>query len=248
MITRMTKKTKLAIFDIDGTIFRSSLFIELFNELVKRGVFPIKASTQVEHDYERWLDRKGHYNDYLGKMVRVFYRYLNGCTQEQVAPAVRVVIRDRKDRVYRYTRDLIRQLKMKGYFLLAISNTMDTIVDHFAAKMNLDASIGRAHELRNGVYTGRTMQKGSSEPSFSLLNKVDILKDFIKSHELNTDLKHAIAVGDSEGDIALLSVVGHPIAFNPSRLLADVAKKKKWPIVVERKDVIYHITSCTLES
>jgi phosphoserine phosphatase len=125
---------------------------------------------------------------------------------------------------------------------------MDTIVDHFAEKMWLDAAIGRSHELKNGIYTGRTMQKGSSQPSFELLNKVDILKDFIRSRNLKTNLKDAIAVGDSEGDIALLSIVGHPIAFNPSRLLVDVAKKKKWQIVVERKDVIYHIISCTIKS
>lgn len=239
---------KLAIFDIDGTIFRSSLFIELFNELVKRGVFPLTARTQIEREYTLWLNRQGHYNGYLGKMVRVFYRYLRGCTRMQVEPAVQAVIRNQKDRVYCYTRDLIQQLKRDGYYVLAISNTMDTIVDHFAAKMRLDASIGRTHELKNDIYTGRTLYQGKPTTSLSLLNKVDILKDFIRRHNLRTNLKQAVAVGDSEGDIALLSAVGHPIAFNPSRLLVDVAKKKKWPIVLERKDVIYHVKSYTLKS
>lgn len=238
---------KLAIFDIDGTIFRSSLFLELFNELVRRGVFPLKASVQVERDYNQWRDRQGHYNTYLRKSVLVFYRYLKGCTRMQVEPAIQAVIRSQKDRVYRYTRDLIKQLQSQGYYVLAISNTMDTIVDHFASKMKLDASIGRAHELRDDIYTGRTVYKGRVVTN-SNLDKVDILNDFIRSHHFRTNLQHAVAVGDSEGDIPLLSAVGHPIAFNPSRLLADVAKKKKWPIVIERKDVIYHVKSYTLKS
>jgi HAD superfamily hydrolase (TIGR01490 family) len=246
-MAKKKKPIKLAIFDVDGTIFRSSLFIELFNELVKRGIFPLKASVQVEREYQRWLDRKGHYNDYLGKMVRVFYRYIKGCTRAQIESATQAVIRNQKDRVYRYTRTLIQKLRRKGYFILAISNTFDIIVDRFAEKIGLDASIGRVHEMRNDVYTGRTIYKGVVVTNTSL-DKVDILRDFIKNKELRTNLKDAVAVGDSEGDIALLSTVGHPIAFNPSRLLADIAQKKKWPIVVERKDVMFHIKSCTLES
>jgi len=33
---------KLAIFDIDGTIFRSSLTIELLESLIEEGVFPLE--------------------------------------------------------------------------------------------------------------------------------------------------------------------------------------------------------------
>lgn len=246
-MAKKKKPVKLAIFDVDGTIFRSSLFIELFNELVKRGIFPLKASVQVEREYQRWLDRKGHYNDYLGKIVHVFYRYIKGCTHEQIESATHAVIRNQKDRVYRYTRGLIGELKRKGYFILAISNTFDVIVDRFAQKIGLDASIGRVHEMKNNVYTGRTVYKGAVVTDV-ILDKVGILRDFIKNRGLRTNLRDAVAVGDSEGDIALLSAVGHPIAFNPSRLLADVAQRKKWPMVVERKDVMFHITSCTLES
>jgi len=35
----MSKKTKLAVFDIDGTIFRKNLAFELINELAWKGVF-----------------------------------------------------------------------------------------------------------------------------------------------------------------------------------------------------------------
>jgi hypothetical protein len=37
------KNRKLAIFDIDGTVFRSSLLIELTDALVRDGVLPAYA-------------------------------------------------------------------------------------------------------------------------------------------------------------------------------------------------------------
>ncbi len=40
--------TNLAVFDIDGTIFRSSLVIQLSNALVEHGVFPKAAKKEIE--------------------------------------------------------------------------------------------------------------------------------------------------------------------------------------------------------
>jgi phosphoserine phosphatase len=48
-------------------------------------------------------------------------------------------------------------------------------------------------------------------------------------------------IGDSEGDLPLMEYVGHPIAFNPSLPLAKTARRNGWPIVVERKDVVYAV-------
>ncbi|MCC6934256.1 MAG: HAD family phosphatase [Candidatus Yanofskybacteria bacterium] len=238
---RQSPRVRLAIFDIDGTIFRSSLLIELFNELVRRGVFPRQASLEVERNFVAWLNRKGHYNDYLMKLVKVHYRYQTGCTVRQVEPAIRAVIAWQKDRVYRYTRDLIKELRAKGFYLLAISNSQNSMVQRFAHVLGFDAAIGRALEVVDGIYTGRVLYDGKRFPIEAHLDKVAILTSFLSTHGVNADLKHSIAVGDSEGDIPLLNAVGNPIAFNPSAELAAVAQDRGWQIVVERKDIVYKI-------
>ncbi len=240
------KKTKLAIFDIDGTIFRSSLLIELFNELVLRGVFPKRAQAQVQRDHAAWLDRKGHYNDYLMKLVRVHYRYQAGQPVAAIEAAVRAVISSQKDRVYRYTRDLIGTLKKQNYYLLAISNSQDSIVKRFAKKLGFTAAIGRVPEVVQGKYTGRTVINGKVTATTAHLDKVEMLEDFIKEQSLRVDHTESIMVGDTEGDVSLLAHVGHPIAFNPSSELARIAKTRGWQIVVERKDVVYRIKDTDL--
>jgi phosphoserine phosphatase len=41
----------------------------------------------------------------------------------------------------------------------------------------------------------------------------------------------------------MLELVQRPIAFNPERELAKIAMKRGWPIVVERKNVVYKLSA-----
>ena len=54
-------------------------------------------------------------------------------------------------------------------------------------------------------------------------------------------LEGSVGMGDTLSDVGFLELVGIPIAFNPNRDLFDVARERGWPIVVERKDVIYNL-------
>ena len=54
-------------------------------------------------------------------------------------------------------------------------------------------------------------------------------------------LKDSYGVGDTESDIPLLKLVEHPVCFNPNQKLYTYAKHAGWPIVVERKDVVYKL-------
>lgn len=238
-------KKKLAIFDIDGTIFRSSLLIELFYALVNKGIFPARAKDDVEPSYTAWLNRKGTYNDYLLNLVRVHYACQKGCLKKDIDPVIRTLIGWQKDRVYRYTRHLIATLKRKGYFLIAISNSQDYMVSKFAKALGFDAAIGRVLEVKNGRYTGRVMSEDAFIRIDEHIDKVRILQNFLQKNKIAADMKRSIAIGDSEGDIPLLNMVGQPIAFNPSSALARLARRKGWKTVVERKDVIYDITHCS---
>ena len=47
-------KRKVAIFDVDGTIFRSSLLIELVEQLIRDGLFPEDAQAMYSQQKEKW--------------------------------------------------------------------------------------------------------------------------------------------------------------------------------------------------
>lgn len=137
--------------------------------------------------------------------------------------------------VYRYTRDLIKHLKEDGYCIVAISQSPKTILDEFCKQYGFDKVYGRIYEIGpQDCFTGRTMDEQIIE------NKANILKRvFDKDPSLVKE--GSIAVGDTEGDISLLEQVEESICFNPNQELFAHAKRNKWSIVVERKDVIYHM-------
>ncbi len=232
----MNKKTKLAIFDIDGTLFRSSLVIQLILELVKTGVFPKKVLKIMETDYEAWLNRRGSYENYIKKIIKIYYTSIRGCRKADIDNAVKKVLAVHKDRVYRFTRDLIKNLQRKGYYLLTISGSPTDIVEPFARYFGFKTSYGRIFEVKRGKFTGQVTNN-------VIMNhrKDQIVKDFLKRANLETDWENSYAVGDTETEIPLLELVGHPIAFNPNSTLARYAKKQGWQIVVERKDVVFQL-------
>ena len=224
---------KLAIFDIDGTIFRSSLVIELSHALVDAKVFPIAARKEISKEYLAWLNRKGSYEAYIDKVVKIYIKHIAGKNFKKVDSVAKRVIEYQKDRVYRFTRDFIKKLKSQNYFLVAISGSPSYIVEKYAKAVGFNLFFGTELEVANGIFTGKTKNLESA------FNKAKIVKDLaLKYH---ADLKQSIAVGDTESDIQMLKLVGHPIAFNPNLGLAKFAKRHGWTVVAERKDVIYQI-------
>ena len=55
--------------------------------------------------------------------------------------------------------------------------------------------------------------------------------------ENGIDLRQCFAYGDRMADAAMLQLVGHPVAVNPSRRLESLARRRGWPIVKWRKIV-----------
>ncbi|MEK7208427.1 MAG: haloacid dehalogenase-like hydrolase [Patescibacteria group bacterium] len=137
----------VAIFDIDGTIFRSSLLIELVSALVAEGIFPRSAAAEFAREKLAWLDRKGDYEDYVAGVVEAFLRHIKGVEYKDFARVAEEVVAEQKDRVYRYTRDLIRKLKRRGYYLLAISHSPKSILDHFCKRAGFNKVYGMVFEL-----------------------------------------------------------------------------------------------------
>ena len=228
------KKKKVAIFDIDGTIFRSSLFIELVESLIQEKIFPATTGKFYIKAYKDWQDRKDSYEKYINAMVVAFNKNIKGVKYSDFQKLSAKIVSNRQDRVYRYTRDLVKELKKKNYYLLAISHSPKEIVDKFARKMGFDKVYGFMYEIdKSGKTTGKALY------TEIITDKSKVLLRAIEKENLT--LKGSIGVGDTDSDISFLKMVENPICFNPNKKLYDRAIKSGWKIVVERKDVIYNL-------
>jgi len=229
--TKKIKKNKVAVFDIDGTIFRSSLQRELIMELVKYGVFPPIVRKELEKDFFSWVDRRGSYEDYIMGVVRAYEKRIPGVSVEDIRHVASLVIAKQKNRVYTFTRDLIKKLR-PTHKLVAISGSPIEIVKEFNRSWHFDAVYGMEFEVTDGRYTGQVK-------FLPIKNKQAVLNNYVKRYGLS--LRGSVGVGDTENDAGFLSLVQRPICFNPNKDLYGIARQKHWPVVVERKDVIYHL-------
>ena len=227
-------KQKVAVFDVDGTIFRSSLLIQLVNRLIENDAFPIKARKVYAREYEKWLNREGGYQEYIHAVVQAFNKYLKGVHYGALADAAEEVVEGQWKRVYRYTRGLLQDLKDRDYYLLAVSHSPKTVLDKFCPRMGFDKAYGIVYEIGpQECFTGKAVDE------HLILNKAKILQRDVEKENLT--LMHSVGVGDTESDIPFLEMVARPICFNPNSNLYTYAKRMKWKVVVERKDVVYEL-------
>ena len=223
---------KVAIFDIDGTIFRSSLLIELTEKLIAAGTFSLKVKKIYINAYKNWLDRNGSYEKYIGAVIKAFEQNIKSKSHKEVTRIAKTIITDQQNHTYRYTKKLVKDLKRKKYYILAISNSPREIVEVFCRKLGFNKVYGRVYEVgKDKKFTGKVLYADL------ISNKAKILQRAVDKENLT--LKGSIGVGDTESDIAFLKIVETPICFNPNKRLYQHAKRAGWKVVVERKDVIY---------
>lgn len=228
------KPMRVAIFDIDGTIFRSSLLIELTEALVKAKIFPVRVKHEYARAYKNWNNRRGSYETYIWAVIKAFDANLRGVKRKDFAKIAEEVAFSNKDKVYRFTRDLVKDLKKKNYYLLAISHSPYEAVKSFGRTLGFNKVYARVYEAdARGKFTGDVLYKDL------ISDKSKILKRALELENLT--LKGSVGTGDTESDIAFLEMVDRPICFNPNEKLYKAALRRNWEVIAERKDVIYKI-------
>lgn len=225
---------RLAVFDVDGTLFRRGLLPALTRRLVDEGVFSERVREELSEDYYAWVERRGSYESYDRLVVDLFLRELKGVSVAELRRCAAAEVEARGRRLHIYTRDLARRLKEAGYFLLAISGSPEEIVDIFARPLRFDRAFGMLF-ARDGEdrYTGELLRD-------TFAQKRRVLEGFLS--ETRMSLEGSVGVGDTLSDVGFLEAVETPIAFNPNRSLFEVALERRWPLVVERKDMIYNLS------
>jgi len=225
---------KFAVFDLDGTLIRWQLYHAMADEFVKMNILTAKEYESVKTARMNWKNRDNinSFNDYEMTLVKLINSTVQNLKVSDLEKACLNVIEEYKNQVYTYTRNLIKELKSQNYLVFAISASPIQIVKLVANHYGFDDYSGSIYAEKDGILTGKYDLVWSDR-------KPEILKDLVDKHQATWI--DSVAVGDSEGDIPMLSSVEQPIAFNPTQILFTEAKKKGWKIVVERKNMVYRL-------
>src|SRR3954470_842240 len=107
------------------------------------------------------------------------------------------------------------------YIVTAASNEIAELLAHVLV---FDGAIGARSEVRDGVYTGE-----SEGPFTYREGKAQAIREVAEREGF--ELSESWAYSDSESDLPMLRVVGHPVAVNPDAELARVAREEGWEVM-----------------
>jgi phosphoserine phosphatase len=185
-------KYKLIVFDIDGTITRHVSSWRYIHE--KLGLWDILAKKYQE----QFLAGKISYR----RFCELDAAHWKGIEKKKLDEIFRRV------RYSKNARRAIKKLKKMGFKLIAISTGLQFVTDRIKKDLEFDLVTGNCLNVRNGRLTGGvTINIGHGAKGKTVRT---ILKRFgIKQREM-------IVVGDSEGDIPMITLAGYSIGFNSS--------------------------------
>lgn len=229
-----------AFFDIDGTLYREGMITAMFKFMINSEIIDKTLWYEDAKDkYQRWEKRVGNYDDYLIRIAEIYTESIKGLHSSHIKFIAQKVIEKNGDKVYQFTRDRMKWHREQGHLVFTISGSPLELVREISKKYEVDKYIGTEYITKDELYTGEV------KPMWDAKNKKIAMNALVEEYDI--DLSQSYAYGDTAGDISMLRSVGHPVAMNGTRELLNLLKEdevlvKRAKVIVERKDMIYHLS------
>src|ERR687897_856994 len=101
--SRASAEGPLAVFDVDGTLFRRGLLPALTRRLVEEGVFSEGVREELSRDYYAWVERRGSYETYDELVMELFLRELKGVSVAELRRCATVEVEAHGRRLHIFT-------------------------------------------------------------------------------------------------------------------------------------------------
>jgi HAD superfamily hydrolase (TIGR01490 family) len=212
-----------AFFDLDRTILRRSSTLALAGSFREYGVIG-RADMAKAALWQLLFVARGASAEAVRALAEDGLMLLRGFTpgelRELVAGALETVLRPL---VYREPLDLVHHHRERGEPVYVVSAALQEVVEAVAEDLGFDGALGTVCEVRDGVYTGRSVR------SLHGRAKADAVREL--AAERGYDLAASTAYSDSHTDLPFLEAVGRPVAVNPDRALRRIAAERGWPVL-----------------
>jgi HAD superfamily hydrolase (TIGR01490 family) len=212
-----------AFFDVDNTLVRGSTSFQFGREAYKREFFPRKDFIAFAWHQLVFLT-KGETTHMLSAIQDRALGLVVGKKYEDMMELVAHVYKfNIKSKIWPETARLAQQHIAAGREVWLITAAPQEMGEEIARQLGLTGALGTRLEHIDGTLTGRIVGKplhGKQKPK--AIRKL--------AKERGFSLKKSFAYSDSHNDLPMLTLVGHPVAVNPDKLLKIYAKSAGWKI------------------
>ena len=210
-----------AFFDLDKTVIARASMAAFGHHFYRGGLVSRRTVVRALASQFVFL----HLGASEQKLARIREQVLvmtRGWDQQEVARIVRETLDEVVEPIiYAEALELIEQHQAEGRRTYIVSASPEEIVQPLAEYLGVDGAIAsRAVIDRDGRYTG--------EMAFYAYGpfKAEAMQDLARFEGI--DLAASYAYSDSYTDVPMLEAVGHPVAVNPDRVLARLARERGW--------------------
>jgi HAD superfamily phosphoserine phosphatase-like hydrolase len=208
---------KVAAFDCDGTLWDVDSGMEFFYWLLDHHLVDAATEVWARPRYQDYLEGRVDEKTMCGEMVQI----CRGVRVEAIKQAGFKFFHEKVEaRIFPEMLRLTNHLRERGCELWAVSSSNQWLIEVEAARFGFvpDHVLAVAVEVEEGVATDRLLRIPTGP------DKATALKQHVQRP---LDL----ALGNSIHDLAMLELAAHPFAVAPNPDLAELARRRGWPIL-----------------
>jgi len=219
-----------AFFDLDKTVIAKASIAAFGRPLRRQGLISRRMVARAVAGQLMFM-YFGADEERLTKIRESMLTLTKGWDREQISSIVReTLIETIEPLIYAEALDLMEHHRAEGHRVYLVSASPEEIVFPLAELLGVDGAVAtRAKVDDAGCYTGETEFYNYGP------NKAVAMEELAKTNGI--DLAASWAYSDSATDQPMLEIVGHPVAVNPDRALAKVARERGWEIMTFTKPV-----------
>ena len=212
-----------AFFDVDRTLLRGSSLLHVARPMRRAGMLPTRAMLHSLVIQARF-SLLGFDEAQILDAVRSAGALIAGIDADDLARfAHRTIPVHVLPRVYGEARTLLDWHRAQGHRVFLVSSSPEQFIAVLGDLLGVDGVVATRARAVDGRYTGEILRFCHGPV------KAEAVRELAAQHDI--DLASSYAYGDSfASDLAMLALVGHPVAVNPDRALAAEAQRRGWPI------------------
>ncbi len=220
--------SRLALFDLDNTLLGGDSDHAWGEFIITKGLVDASSHRAVNDAfYKQYLDEILDIHAYVEFTLQAVVKLDAQQRAELHAEFMKQVI---EPMILAAGEALVDKHRNAGDLCLMITATNSFITRPIAARFGMNEILATELETSGGKLTGKI----AGIPCYRQ-GKIDKLKQWLEQAPVDFSLNEACFYTDSINDLALMELVGEPVAVDPDARLEQISLANKWPIVSLRE-------------
>ncbi|WP_283779180.1 HAD family hydrolase [Streptomyces durmitorensis] len=222
---------KLAVLDMDGTLFNGFLAADMAKALARTAECDT-ASAEVALDaIHRYQAGVISHDECASDFYEAYGQAVTGLRAVTLDELAHRVWKKSRLHVFGHAKPLVTWLQAQQMTVCLLSGSPDNVLRPAARQLGIKRYWGMTLAQAGGHLTGRVERAPALRGA-----KSKILEHITRT--TSVDWASSFAMGDSSSDIDVLDKVGRAVAFEPDGELRQTAEKRGWT-VADRHDVLH---------